>query len=38
MSLTILKGHNFNYLQNINFLDIYILIIFGIMNNDNKYS
>ena len=39
MSLSILEGDVFNYLQNINLLDIYILMIYSIIiNNYNKYS
>lgn len=38
MFVTILEGHDFNYLKNINLLDMYILIIFGIINDYNKYS
>ena len=38
MFITILKDHDFNYLKNITLLDIYSLIIFGIINDYNKYS
>ena len=38
MFITILKDHDFNYLKNVVLLDIYSLIILGIINDYNKYS